>query len=275
MSPERTKQFLDEIATQTGFPALSEAKMSSLGDPEMSVLIMEEDRIVAVGVTARHAHGDGSAHHAIETAVIPSMQFPAFEKVVAEAALTLAPVGPISFWSMRSTLDVALGQLGFITRRTLTHMVTDLPLVASRAELRSLADGEEVELVDINNAAFSAHREASAMTLSEFKMLAREPWFDRSGIIVATHNGKLAGFCWTKVHPGGEGEIYRIAVDPEAQGLGLGRELVLAGFGHLFAERGVGRGTLWVDGDNTVAISLYESIGMSSARFNREFERVG
>jgi len=170
MSPDRIGQFLDEVAAEAGSPALSEAKMFSLGAPEMLVLITEEDRIVAVGVTARHAHSDGSAHHALETAVTPSMQFPAFEKVVAEAALGLVPVGPISFWSMRSTLDAALGQLGFIIRRTLIHMVADLPLAGSHAEFRSLVDGEEAELVDVNNAAFSAHREASAMSLYFLRM---------------------------------------------------------------------------------------------------------
>ena len=45
-------------------------------------------------------------------------------------------------------------------------------------------------------------------------------------------DGRLAGFCWTKVHDDEEpplGEIYVIAVDPDFVGRGLGRALTVAG----------------------------------------------
>lgn len=274
MGIDRTQQFLDTVTAETGFPVLSEAKMFSLEDPELSMVIAEDDRIVAVGAAARHEHSDGDVHHAIETAVIPSMQFPAFEQVVAESALAMVPSGPISFWSMRSTLDTALGELGFRARRTLVHMEVDLPLPEHHGLFRSLAPGEHRAMIDVNNAAFSAHREASSMTEDEFEMLADQPWFDRSGIIVATSEDRLVGFCWTKVHAGGQGEIYRLAVDPSAQGHGLGRQLVLAGFGYLCAERGVETGMLWVDEVNRPALKMYESMGMRQDRFNREYERA-
>lgn len=275
MTDDRLQKFLDTLSEEFGFPALSEAKELSLENPDLSVVIAEDDRIVAVGAAARHDHVDGSAHHAIETAVIPSMQFPAFEEMVAAQALALVPGGPVSFWSQRSTLDTALDALGFHATRTLVHMVVDLPLGQQTAGFRSLAAGEEPSLIALNNAAFSTHREAGNLTMADFEALAAQPWFDGSGIIVATDDESVMGFCWTKVHPGGHGEIYRIAVDPEAQGRGIGRQLVLAGFDYLNSARGADTGTLWVEEDNRAAMRLYEAIGMRQDRRNREFRRVG
>ena len=275
MTDDQLEQFLDTLSEESGFPALSEAKVLSLDKPDLSVVIAEDDRIVAVGAAARHDHGDGSAHHAIETAVTPSMQFPAFEEMVAAQALALVPEGPVSAWSQRITLDTALESLGFVAHRTLVHMVVDLPLDHHTGAFRSLRGDEQASLIGINNAAFSAHREAANLTMADFDALAAQPWFDRRGIIVATDEDRMIGFCWTKVHPGGHGEIYRIAVDPEHHGKGIGRHLVLAGFDYLNTERGARTGTLWVDEDNRPAMKLYEAIGMRPERRNREFQRGG
>ena len=76
---------------------------------------------------------------------------------------------------------------------------------------------------------------------------------------------RVVGFHWTKVHTGGEGaadlgEVYAVGVDPEQQGGGLGRALTAAGINHL-AEEGLEEVMLYVDADNTAAVSLYESLG--------------
>jgi mycothiol synthase len=265
-------EFLEQVEAESGVPALSEAKLFSLAGRAMSVVVTEDDRILGIGAAARHTNA-GGVHHALETAVVRSMQFAEFEEAVASAALALVPDGPTSFWSTRDTLDVALARLGFRPRRTLLYMAVDLPLVDAESRFRSMRPGEEEGLIHVNNAAFASHREAGHLTHSDLETLRAEPWFDPEGILVAVDEGRMIGFCWTKVHPGGEGEIYRIAVDPGAQGGGLGRRLVLAGFDHLATERGVETGTLWVDEANSVAVDLYESIGMRSMRRNREFER--
>ena len=83
-----------------------------------------------------------------------------------------------------------------------------------------------------------------------------EPWFDPEGFRLHERDGKLAAFCWTKVHSDTSppmGEIYVIAVDPTFHGLGLGKALTIAGLDHL-AARGLTVGMLHVDGANTAAI---------------------
>ena len=74
---------------------------------------------------------------------------------------------------------------------------------------------------------------------------------------------------WTKVHPArddapAEGEIYVVGVDPDAQGLGLGRALTRVALDHL-AARGLGRVLLYTEGDNVAAIRTYERAGFRRA----------
>ena len=98
-----------------------------------------------------------------------------------------------------------------------------------------------------------------------YKRQAR-PWFDPLGIALAWRRGVPVGAVWTKVHAGGVGEIYSIAVRPRAAGRGLGRSLVLAGFADLSARRGAATGMLWADEANAAAVRLYRRLGMEAVR---------
>ena len=78
----------------------------------------------------------------------------------------------------------------------------------------------------------------------------------------------LLGSHWTKTHPAGEvgdeavGEVYVLGVDPDAQGLRLGRALTDLGLAHL-RGRGLAEVLLYVEEDNTPAVSLYEKTGFT------------
>ena len=81
----------------------------------------------------------------------------------------------------------------------------------------------------------------------------------------------LFRFCWTRIHDELDppaGEIYVIAVDPDGQGRGLGRELTVAGLESIH-ERGFSRGFLYVDADNTKAVSLYTQLGFRIGTIRR------
>ena len=71
----------------------------------------------------------------------------------------------------------------------------------------------------------------------------------------------MLGFHWTKQHSPSLGEVYVVAIDPEAQGRGLGRALTLAGLHHL-AARGLDEVLLYVESDNAPAIAVYSRLGL-------------
>jgi mycothiol synthase len=70
------------------------------------------------------------------------------------------------------------------------------------------------------------------------------------------------------------GEVYVVGIDPAHRGRGLGRALTLAGLQHLRA-RGLPDAMLYVDAENTSAISLYTSLGFTRWDVDVEFSSSG
>lgn len=131
-------------------------------------------------------------------------------------------------------------------------------------------DRDSAEWVRVNARAFAWNPEQGSWTEDNLRARIEEPWFDPDGFLIHDRTApdgalRLAGFCWTKVHVATAaspalGEIYVIAVDPDFHGLGLGRALTLAGLDSL-ARRGITIGMLFVDADNTAAVTLYDKLG--------------
>jgi len=262
MHDERVARFLDKLEKVDGNFPLSDAKLAQIQNSERTVVIEEDGGVVAVGVVAEHRQ----------------LQF---EDRLLSSALGLVPGRePVSVWSQRHSLDAALAEQGFVVVRELAYMTVQLPIdspqrVPATRMLRSSDDSKDTESVlAINRAAFSEHREAASLDMAEFEDLLDQPGLGPEGFLVMEEDGELLGFCWTRVHTTGDGEIFRIAVSPHVQGRGVGRALVIAGYNHLATEPGVTRGTLWVDLSNRAAVHLYRDLGMVDRLVNREFERA-
>jgi mycothiol synthase len=165
--------------------------------------------------------------------------------------------------------------LGFRQDRELLQLRRSLPTGRTvTIHTRAFVPGtDEQAFLDVNNRAFAGHGEQGGWTLDSVRLREAEPWFDPAGFRLLERDGRLAGFCWTKVHPPspaeqhhhhahGLGEIYVIAVDPDFAGQGLGSQLTLAGLEHL-SVLGITEAMLYVDADNRGAVSVYEHLGFT------------
>ncbi|MCG2621529.1 mycothiol synthase [Arthrobacter sp. I2-34] len=165
---------------------------------------------------------------------------------------------------------------GFVPVRELWRMrLAHVPQVAggelpAGVALRAFVPGQDEEAwLKANAAAFAHHPEQGSMTMADLQARMAEPWFDPAGFLLAVReeDGELLGFHWTKVHPGtgahpSIGEVYVLGVTPQAQGMGLGRALTVAGIKHLQAA-GQSAIMLYVDADNEAAVALYRRLGFT------------
>ncbi|MDT7712174.1 MAG: mycothiol synthase [Pseudonocardiales bacterium] len=156
-------------------------------------------------------------------------------------------------------------------RRGLADPIPARPL-PDGVVLRAFVPGDdEAAVVRVNHRAFGWHPEQSRLDVSELLVLETQPWFDPQGFLLAVDpDDRLLGFHWTKVHSDGLGEVYVLAVDPDAQGTGLGSALTVAGLAHLRARR-VLEAMLYVDSDNAAAVRTYQKLGFAHHHTDVEF----
>ncbi len=174
------------------------------------------------------------------------------------AAATLARkhgfVRARELWVMRRSASIPLGDVE----------------VPAGVLIRAFTPGDEAEILRVNAAAFADHPEQGGMDATNLAERMAEPWFDPAGLLVAVEDSDedsdedraMLGFHWTKRHSARLGEVYVVAVAPEAQGRGLGKSLTLAGLHHL---AGVEEVLLYVESDNRPALAVYERLGFSHA----------
>jgi mycothiol synthase len=154
----------------------------------------------------------------------------------------------------------------------------DPPVFPPGSTLRTFRPGQdEDEWLSLNARAFAKHPEQGAWTRHDLELREREPWFDPAGFFIATHDGVMTGFHWTKISgpadaPADIGEVYVVGVDPGQQGTGLGRALTLAGLGYL-RDRGLAQAMLYVDEDNVPAIRMYSSLGFTRYRIDAMYRQ--
>lgn len=186
--------------------------------------------------------------------------------------------GHVHLWVPKpdAVKDEIAASAGLTRGRDLLQLRRPLPMTAEggRFAVRSfVVDQDEEAWLKVNNRAFAMHPEQGNWDEATLRQREAEPWFDPRGFLLHERDGRLAGSCWTKVHKEHDpplGEIYVIAVDPDFQGLGIGRSLVIAGLAHLAAE-GLETGMLYVDADNEPAMTLYSGLGFEVDHTDRAY----
>jgi mycothiol synthase len=191
--------------------------------------------------------------------------------------------GEVHMWVPKPTAahDRLAEEVGLARGRELRQLRRALPLhEQATVDVRPFVPGQDEEAwLEVNNRAFSWHPEQGGWDTETLRLREEQPWFDPHGFLLHERDGKLAAFCWTKVHHHDHdqnhdhrllGEIYVVAVDPAYQRLGLGRQMVLAGLDWL-AGRGIRTAMLYVDADNDGALRLYESMGFTLDHVDRAY----
>jgi mycothiol synthase len=94
-----------------------------------------------------------------------------------------------------------------------------------------------------------------------------EPWFDADGFFLATENGVIEGFVWTKIHQDlinqdPVGELYVVGTHPDHAGKGIARALSVEAINYL-VNKGLKHAILYVDADNDRGLKLYGSLGFN------------
>lgn len=183
--------------------------------------------------------------------------------------------GPVFVWVSEPTKadDRIAADAGLALGRDLHELRIPLPTPDPGLDVRPFRPGDEATWVEVNNRAFSWHPEQGGWTLDMLREHLAEPWVDLDGFLVHERDGRMAGFCWTKVHADHEpplGEIYVVAVDPDFHGLGLGTALTLAGL-HWLHGQGIDVGMLYVDASNTAAVALYAKLGFTLHHVDRAY----
>jgi mycothiol synthase len=173
--------------------------------------------------------------------------------------------------------DAMAAANGFTLRREILRLARDLPVDEPWSlAVRPFVPGRDDDAwLAVNNRAFAWHPDQGGWTRAQLDERLAEPWFDPAGFLLHEEDGRLAGFCWTKVHAAEHpplGEIFVIAVDPDFAGRGLGRGLVLAGLDHL-AQRGLRDAILYVESSNAPARRLYDDLGFTVAASDRWWRR--
>jgi mycothiol synthase len=185
--------------------------------------------------------------------------------------------GPVHLWAANATPGHAelAARAGLVPHRGLHQMERSLPVGEPfELPLRAFVPGQdEDDVIEVNRLAFAHHPEQGDMTRSMLEERETQSWFDPAGFLLCELDGRLAGFCWTKLFADERpilGEIHVICVHPDFAGKGLGKGLVLAGLDYL-AGRGATVGMLFVEADNDAALRLYAALGFEIVRTDRSF----
>lgn len=273
----------ETITECDGHSPIGEHKYLDLlhSDPEHVTGLVGEDHGTAIAYVAVGPTQHGGTW-AIEPALHPLHRDRSTTRLLVDAGVGKAieaGAARVRCWAFLPNLVSVLEEAGFRPERELRQLRLGLPIAfrpdfpGSVAVCAFRPEVDEAAWLSVNNAAFAGHPENGAWTEEILDDRKGQSWFDPGGFRMAWEGPTLVGFCWTKVHDDGVGEIYVIAVSPAAQGRGLGRALVLEGLRHLADDRLLSRAMLYVDSGNESALELYRKLGFRLDHVDRALVR--
>ncbi|MBK0420545.1 mycothiol synthase [Leucobacter sp. CSA2] len=236
----------------------------------------------------------------IDLVVTPDARGRGIGRTALTALLSRPEAGPgaLRSWAHgdNPAAEALLTGAGFTPVRSLFRMALDPALLPDQAtdpsaleapegfELLAFdpehAERDAAAWVSANADAFSDHPQQGRITVDDFNLMRAEPWFDPADLLLlwktpVEDDAELAGSTWVKtVRAEGhvETELYAVGVRPAFGGRGIGRFLLAATLARM-AQHAPERVTLYVDGENTRAVELYERAGFTIDSRSRQWER--
>ncbi len=145
--------------------------------------------------------------------------------------------------------------------------------------IRSLRRDEADELTHIQNRAFADSWGFNSNTPDEIAYRINLSSCTPENIMMAYLKNHPIGYCWTRImiedNPATasmKGEIHMLGVDPDYRKKGIGRNVLLAGLADL-KSKGVTIVELTADGEDSVAMGLYESVGFEVCSRSEWYEK--
>ena len=300
--PIEVRAFLARLEVEEGVPPVDEDEQRRLtGEPPVrdqdwwwgGHLVTVDDVTVAYAGTrlAPDVHVAGTADCAARVDLAfdrrhPAAQ-PALRAALDDAREHAARAGstgvcderPVEAWLRGATAaDLATAaDAGFRVQRRLHVLGTaldatlDATLGAALGEEDTVPDGLRLRTFDPDAAAdddavvallAAAYPERHFWHGSDFAALRASDWFRADDLLMLESEDGLLGIHWMKRRGDGVGEVYNLALAPEAQGRGLGGLLLDAGLAHL-TDIGIHEVILWVDAENPPALALYRTRGFT------------
>jgi mycothiol synthase len=132
-------------------------------------------------------------------------------------------------------------------------------------------DVDEEELLRLLRLTITGQPASGAWDRADLEARFSQPGFDERDLFLERPESHLIGFCWTRAHADGVGEIYLLGVDPAHRGRGVGRVLAEHGVRHLLEDRACPEVIAYWDEENRAATNLYESIGFGVDRIDEVY----
>lgn len=263
----RVAAFLDRLGGDEAHTSVGERKLIGLAHGQPSLGIEVGDDLVAILMET-----EGTP---------PTVEVAALEGREAEARALFQwaqdELGPVRAWSLGDRWGPILVDMRFALERELHRMEIDLPISPVPYAFRETGFGiaDLDGWLEVNNAAFAGHPEQGEWAAEDFAERMELDWWEPEDLRMAWDGDRLAGFCWTKVHRHGDGEIYVIGLHPDYHGRGWGKALVIEGLRHLGEARSCAKGMLYVDAANAAVKATYERIGFTSVSIDRSYVWAG